>query len=195
MEFRRLAMAQAWIKDLREEAGWLAAVLRENCYAIRPGGDAPLLAIPANGSATAVPILRQAQNECWLFLLPPKVSAYVNGQRLTLGMRLLRDRDEILLPEPQSSDQADAEPQRIYFSTERLAVVEAFPGAKKPVSCSRCKQVIEAGQLAVRCPNSRCGLWHHEFAEQPCWTYAEKCSNCDQATALDAGYCWSPEQL
>jgi hypothetical protein len=187
-------MAQAWIKDLQEEAGWLAAVLRESCYAIHPRGNAPLLAISANASLTA-PLLRQGEGESWLLLLPPKMSAFVNGQRLKLGIRLLRDRDEVLLPESLADEPTDAEPQRLFFSTERLAVIEPFAGAKKPVVCSRCKQVMAPGQLAVRCPNSRCGLWHHAFADQPCWTYANKCSNCDQPTALDAGYRWTPDQL
>jgi hypothetical protein len=188
-------MAQAWIRNLPNGAGWLAAVLRENCYAIGARGNAPLLAISASASPLDAPSLRQGRGESWLFLLPSGASAFVNGQRLSLGMRVLRDRDEILLPATLPADGTDAEPQRIFFSTERLAIVEPFAGAARPVICSRCKQIIEVGQLAVRCPNGRCGLWHHESAEQPCWTYAEKCSNCDQATALDAGYRWTPEQL
>ena len=86
-------------------------------------------------------------------------------------MRVLRDRDEILLPgiprnDGEQADVADAEPQRLFFSTERLAVVEPFPGGAKAVFCSRCKQVIDSGHRAVRCPSGRCGLWHHESAEQ-----------------------------
>jgi len=188
-------MAQAWTTDFQAGDGWLAAELRENCYAVRPSHNAPLLAISASAGPIRSPILQLGQGESWLFLLPPDTRAYVNGQRLSLGMRVLRDLDEILLPMTSTAEAEAAEPQRLFFSTERLAMVQPFPGAEKPVFCSRCKDLIQVGQLAVRCPSGRCGLWHHETAEQPCWTYAEKCSNCDQATALDAGYRWTPDQL
>lgn len=188
-------MAQAWIRDLQQGADWLAAMLRENCYSILRGRGAPLLAVSANTGTVEVPTLRRGEGETWLFLAPPSAAAFVNGRRLSLGIRVLRDRDEILLPNSLPSDPPDTEPQRIFFSTERLAIVEPFPGGKKPVFCSRCKQIIEEGQLSVRCPSGRCGIWHHETVDQPCWTYSDKCSNCDQATALDAGYRWTPEML
>src|SRR5689334_11592289 len=120
-------MAQAWTRDIQVGVGWLAAVLRENCYAIRPLGNAPLLAIPASAGPIHDPILQLGQGESWLFLAPPGTRAYVNGQRLSLGMRVLRDRDEILLP--TSATNEAAEPQRMFFSTERLAIVQPFPGA------------------------------------------------------------------
>jgi len=81
----------------------------------------------------------------------------------------------------------------MFFSTELLAGVTPYPGSERPILCARCKAEIATASPAVRCP--RCGAWHHQSDELPCWTYAERCSVCDQPTALDAGFAWTPEEL
>jgi hypothetical protein len=53
----------------------------------------------------------------------------------------------------------------IFFSTERLACIEPFPGGDAATFCPRCKQVIESGGAAVRCP--ACGSWHRQAYELP----------------------------
>jgi hypothetical protein len=81
----------------------------------------------------------------------------------------------------------------VFYSTERLALVEEFPGANAPAYCPRCKQAIASGHPAVKCPG--CGVYYHQSNELPCWTYTDVCALCPQSTALDAGYQWSPEAL
>jgi len=124
-----------------------------------------------------------------LLAVAERRDVYVNGSPLVAGIRLLRDRDEIRM----------GNVQRLFFSTERLACTEPFPGSEKPVVCPRCKQEIKKAQPSVRCPNPKCGAWHHESAEEelPCWTYAAQCGNvtCDQQTQLGSGYRWTPEDL
>ncbi|MGQ0701894.1 MAG: hypothetical protein ACT4PM_02025 [Gemmatimonadales bacterium] len=107
----------------------------------------------------------------------------VNGLPLVTGLRTLIDRDEIRLPRLGT----------LFFSTERLARVEPLPPEAGQVACPRCRQAIEPGALAVRCP--ACEVWHHASDELPCWTYAEHCALCRQPTALDTGYQWTPEEL
>ena len=108
--------------------------------------------------------------------------ARVNGMPLLTGIRVLRDRDEL-----------EVNGVHAFFSTETLALVEPMPRGDKRVFCPRCKQGIESESAAVRCP--RCRVWHHQSDDLPCWTYAERCALCDQPTALDAGYRWTPEEL
>src|SRR5262249_42097750 len=122
-------MAQAWTKDHETGAGWLPAVLRDHCYAIASSVNAPLLAISAGAGPAHSPVLQSGHGESWLLFAPPGTSAYVNGQRLPLGMRVLRDRDEILVPVAANSANELGEPQRMFFSTERLAIIQPFPGA------------------------------------------------------------------
>jgi hypothetical protein len=121
--------------------------------------------------------------EAWVLLSPPSVDLRLNGAPLHTGIRVLEDRDAIQL--------SDGSPT--YFSSERLAQVEPFPGSPGPVYCPRCKTEIEGGTPAVRCPG--CDSWHHQSETFGCWLYAERCALCDHPTALDAGFRWSPEDL
>jgi hypothetical protein len=107
----------------------------------------------------------------------------INGFPAVAGMRVLQDRDELRM--------ASHEP--LFFSSETLAHVEEFPGSERPIFCGRCRQPMEKGQLAVRCPNPQCGIWYHQTAALPCWTYTPTCAFCPQSTAPDAGYQWMPE--
>ena len=113
----------------------------------------------------------------WLLFGTPLV--LVNGWPLALGVRVLRDRDEI-----------SAASKRLFFSTESLVRVESFDGA--PIPCARCQQQIADGAASVRCPE--CGAVCHE-GELPCWSYAPTCPRCPQPTVLDAGFNWTPEVL
>jgi hypothetical protein len=114
----------------------------------------------------------------------------VNGSPLYLGIRLLQDRDEVLVRDTRTNTV-----RQYFFSTEELAHVETFRAASKAV-CPRCKDALTPGQPGVRCP--LCRVWHHQDggAQRPCWTYGERCAACDkQLTALDAGFRWTPEEL
>jgi hypothetical protein len=131
----------------------------------------------------------------WHVLAPPGADVRVNGLPLRVGMRRLRDRDEILLRGAASGRADTPAAARMFFSTERLAMVVVFPEGKKTTRCARCKQPILPGSDAVQCPAETCLHWHHQSDELPCWTYAERCAMCDQPTQLDADYRWTPEDL
>jgi hypothetical protein len=109
----------------------------------------------------------------------------INGMPLYAGVRLLRDRDEIIA--------ADGSPR--YFSTERRAAIETFASPGRPVRCPRCRRPLEPGQLVVRCPRPACGLAHHQLPESPCFTYAEHCAGCQHPSNLSDGYQWTPAVL
>lgn len=121
----------------------------------------------------------------WVLLAGPDCDVSVNGLPLLAGIRLLADRDEIRV--------AGASP--VYFSAEALARIEPLPDTGREVICPRCRQPIEKGTPAVRCPSSSCGVWHHESERFPCWTYAATCSLCPQPTDLEAGFQWTPEGI
>jgi hypothetical protein len=119
----------------------------------------------------------------WTLLGGRETTLRINGQPLVLGIRALRDRDEISIAG-----------QRCFFSMEEFARVVLFPGLAQPACCPRCKQKVEVGDLAVACPH--CRAWHHQSEKFPCWTYDSTCALCQlQNTALDAGYAWTPERL
>ena len=106
---------------------------------------------------------------------------WVNGERVGLGIRVLRDRDGIRVGRFGN----------FFYSSERLARVERFSGTPG-VACARCKDEIRGGDV-VRCP--KCGAIHHQTGEYLCWTHVEKCALCEQGTGLDGVYQWMPEGL
>jgi hypothetical protein len=177
-------MAHLWLHDA--SADWVVLPLEEDAYAIAEVRPDELSVQPASAPAAARAVLVRSSAgdaEAWFALAPPSGDVLVNGLPLTLGLRALRDRDEIGVPGQGS----------FFFSTEMLARTVPFPGAPQPIMCPRCLQEIGPGVSAVRCP--RCGVWYHASAELPCWTYAETCQLCPQLTAQDAGYRWTPEDL
>lgn len=133
----------------------------------------------------AWPILfRREDSEEWLLLTSDVLAVYVNSMPLRLGLHVLQDRDEIRIGG-----------RRFFFSAESLARVVPFPGSDRVLLCARCRQQIADGTPAVGCPSSHCGAWHHQTDELPCWTYGATCTLCDQPTALEAGYRWTPMDL
>lgn len=144
---------------------------------------APPASVPGPTDIRILPPDATGVAPSWTLLGGREASLRVNGHPLALGIRILRDRDEVSIAG-----------QRCFFSMEELARVVAFPGLAQPACCPRCKQRVEPGDLAVACP--RCHAWHHQSEEFPCWTYDSTCALCQlQATALDAGYSWTPELL
>jgi hypothetical protein len=174
-------MAHLWTQDAE---GWSArrldgAHLELAFDSMRHAGDAQQTAT----GAKAAQLVRTGAGgaQVWALIAPPDSDLRMNGRAPLAGLRALADRDEI---------RCGGEVR--YFSTETLASVESFPGAERPVYCGRCRQPIEAGSPAVRCPG--CGIWYNESAELACWTYGERCAFCDQSTALDASFSWTPEE-
>ena len=110
-------------------------------------------------------------------------SARVNGTPFLLGIRVLRDRDELLTPSGA----------RAFFSTEALVRVAPAPESEKVPSCPRCKQPVDANTPSVQCPE--CQVWHHQSEDLPCWIYSPTCALCDRSTDLSVSYRWTPEEL
>ena len=160
---------------------WAVASLDGEAFSLISGpGQTLCLRAGAEAAAAPATLLRSQLDgrESWVLT----GTARVNGMPLRTGIRVLRDRDELEIGGLCT-----------FFSTETLALVEPMPRGDKPVFCPRCKQGIEPESAAVRCP--QCRVWHHQSDDLPCWTYAEHCTLCDQPTALDAGYRWTPEEL
>ena len=141
------------------------------------GGAAP-------EAATRHPVVCvPAPDDAWLLITQPGMEVRVNGNRLHLGVRLLRDKDHIHL----------GMLRHYFFSTEQLAAVTSCPESERPVFCPRCKLPLITGRPSVQCP--ACATRHHQDDEKPCWTYAQTCAVCGQPTALDMGFQWTPENL
>jgi len=125
---------------------------------------------------------RVGHAERWVVVAGLDSQTRVNGIPLSaIGMRVLADRDELSLTDVGSA----------YYSAEDLAEVVAFAGADRVILCGRCRQKVEPGSPAVKCPG--CGTWYHEHSELRCFTYHPTCAFCPQSTALDAGFSWVPE--
>ncbi len=158
-------------------AGWfhLPADARRSRLRIdrRPEDDMPVASIVWS---------MQDGRDSWALIATPW-HVRLNGVMNAPGLRALQDRDEIRI----------GGFEKFYFSMERLAVVEPCPPSERALACPRCRQPIEPGVEAVCCPG--CGVWHHETAALPCWTYAERCALCPQDSSLDVGYQWTPELL
>lgn len=175
-------MAHLWVRDGSQ---WSILPLEAGSFNLAQ--EIPRACSPGTGAFSNKDVLLTAVadegGESWVLVAASGADVRVNGTRLSLGIRCLRDRDEIRVE--------GREP--FYFSTERLAAVEPFAGSPAEAYCPRCRQRIEPGHLSVRCP--ACGVWHHQTEDFPCWTYSETCALCPQTTRMDEGYRWSPEEV
>ena len=124
--------------------------------------------------------LQAAGNDSWVLLARSMSAVRVNGRPVVAGIRVLRDRDEIVVGGSRS-----------FFSTERLARVESFPGSDGAAFCPRCKLEILKDTPALQCPG--CRSWYHQREDLGCWLYSPTCQLCPKTTPLDAGYEWEPE--
>jgi uncharacterized C2H2 Zn-finger protein len=158
-------MAHLWQLDDATDGGWTPT---------------PLDANTTLAAAARFETAHTVDGDAWVVLGDATVR--VNGFPLDAGIAVLRERDELL-----------AGGERVFFSTEKLATITTYAGGERPVFCPRCKLEITAGTPVVRCP--ACGVLHHQSDDYSCWLYAEHCTTCDQPTALDAGFRWSPEVL
>lgn len=169
-------MSHLWLEDTQQ--GWAPTRLEPG--QIHLSRDLLLLTSrPVEPGLRLLPV-GETSPEGWLLLWPTEVPVRVNGLPFENGARLLRDRDEFRI--------VGSTP--VYFSSESLAEVQLYPGSAAGGKCPRCKQAIETDCMSVRCP--ACHVWHHQSSTLPCWTYADHCALCDQPTALDHGYRWTP---
>jgi hypothetical protein len=171
-------VAVIWIHSPQEHR-WLPVALIGNTVALSGDPEQPIASTEVGAPALVMPLPGGAER---ILLSPNGANVRVNGDPVLLGVRVLRDRDAICI--------GSADP--VFFSTESVPRVAPFDG-DRAMPCARCHTPIVNGAPAVCCP--RCRKWHHAGDEVPCWNYAEKCAGCDQPTALDGGYQWSPEGL
>jgi uncharacterized protein YbaR (Trm112 family) len=177
-------MAHLWVKTDSEQ--WAVLPLEADAFALTTNPPSPLNnPSGVDNAMSRVVLLRQARAEetSWVLIAGAERDARINGDHLMLGVRTIEDRDEIHIEGTGT----------FYFSTESLARVESFPGSKESLYCPRCKQAVESGNSAVKCP--QCRTWYHQAEDLPCWVYAETCALCPQATDFDSGFRWTPEEL
>lgn len=180
-------MAHLWVRDEAEQ--WAVMPLEQAAFTLTSCPPRPISG-PSGGLSggrglvASVLLLRSGERDCtWILIASVGAEVSVNGMPLAAGIRVLADRDEIRVPSAGS----------YYFSTESLARVEEFPASEQTLFCPRCKQEIDKGTAAVRCPG--CGVWHHQTEELNCWTYSDVCALCAHATEMNGGFRWTPEEL
>ncbi len=178
-------MAYLWHSS--KDDNWVPTELK--CSMVLVDDTATMLApMEADGHPGEVLLYSHRLNSVassWVLLAPPDSLVYVNHFSLASGIRILADRDAIRISARQP----------IYFSTARLAGIEAFPYSEQAF-CPRCKLEIAEHDACVCCP--QCQVWHHqsEHADLACWSYAETCALCDQSTDLDSvEFRWTPGEL
>lgn len=133
-------------------------------------------------SLPEIHLSESAGKEVWALLIPAEFQIWVNGRRVS-QIRILRHRDSIWSP---GSD-------AVFFSTEKLAKVEVYPGHSERLDCPRCKLPIREGHEIVVCPG--CSTAHHMLPAEdlPCWTYNATCSACSYSSDMSDDLRWVPE--
>jgi hypothetical protein len=107
--------------------------------------------VPSNGGAVVFRVDDDRLAETWVLVWGREREVRLNGLRLSTGIRVLADRDEIKID--------SFEP--VFFSGESRPRVELFPGAESEVICPRCKRTIEKNSSMVRCDIPR--RWTRTF--------------------------------
>lgn len=177
-------MAHLWVKNNADE--WAVLPLEADAFVLTTNPPSPVRNLSGTSeSVSKVVLLRQLRAEeiSWVLVSGRERDVRLNGVQLVLGVQRVADRDEINIEGIGT----------LYFSTESLARIEPFPGAEQSLYCPRCKQLVESGNSAVKCP--QCRTWYHQSEELPCWSYSETCALCPQPTDLKAGFRWTPEEL
>ena len=180
---RNNCMAHLWMKDQSEQ--WAVVPLDGKAYRLIGNSIETLRAADEERSIVSAPLLLrpgEPDQGGWALIATAESEVFVNGLPLIVGLRLLDDTDQIRVGDCN-----------YFYSTETLACIEPMPAASQRLFCVRCKQGIEEGSPAVKCP--QCGLWCHQSDQLPCWSYSETCAMCSQPTRLDADYRWTPEDL
>jgi len=170
-------IARLWIRNGSE---WEQRPLDDAVFCFSGAGPVAPEAAPSDPRVWLV-LSDSGVPPSWALVASPDAHVQVNGRAPVAGLRVLNDRDMI----------RTANGARYVFCSESRAVIEPFRAADRTVFCGRCRQRLDGGSPAVCCPG--CGIWYHQGADLPCWTYSEQCVYCHRATAFDAGYSWTPE--
>jgi hypothetical protein len=187
--YEEYQMALIWSSD--ENVNWSPFPLKAREYQLSIAGIKMIGNKGANKKSHGLLLAwGESGEEEWVLIADLGARIRVNAVPLIVGIRVLRNRDEILC-----QDQATGL-RRYFFSTERLVQIEPFPALDGANRCPRCKQPINKGDMAVRCPNPQCRVWHHQKEDLPCWSYSPTCAmQCGWPTDLSAKYHWNPEEL
>src|SRR5271165_7039098 len=177
-------MSHLWLRDAEKKR--VAHSIRATSYDLRalllPEGSGSSAGPLESGLAARMVCFRVGNAERWVVVAGLDSQTRVNGIPLSaIGVRVLADRDELSLAGVGSA----------FYSAEDLAEVVAFAGADRVILCGRCRQKIEPGSPAVKCPG--CGTWYHEKPDLNCFSYGATCTFCPAATVLGAGFSWVPE--
>jgi hypothetical protein len=183
-----MEMAQLFLTPGKEGEGRLL-LLQERAYALDPSSDCPRPAPveQACGDPQGAALLRSSDSsgrDLWIAVDNQGSGLRINGFPLSTGARVLCHRDELRIGEGEAA----------YFSTERLATIEAYGADDEPV-CPRCRGPVLRGQLSVSCPDCRVRYHQDDGVQRPCWQYAPSCATCSAPTDPDAGFRWTPEGL
>lgn len=176
-------MAHLWVRDRTES--WAVLPLEHDAFALNAESPQPIARRLGDVEARSEVLLIRTDSgkaNSWILIANATAGVSVNGIPLLAGIRVVSDRDQIRMRGAHE----------FYFSTETLAHIQPFPGGEQTMFCPRCKQEIESGTSAVKCP--ACGVWHHQADELNCWTYAEVCALCAQPTDMSSGFRWTPDE-
>ena len=144
-------MAGVWITN--SSGAWQRLQLFADSLVLLPGEPPHRGPRAMRVAAAGAVILRAAAaaGAAWILLSGTKAAVRVNGSRLDLGLRVLADKDEILL-----ADAVDPCWHRLFFSTETLAQIEPYAGSgQRPVVCPRCRRKIVAPSDRVNSASQR----------------------------------------
>jgi len=175
-------VAHLWVKNQSDR--WCVLPLESEAYSLVSSPPKPLNMSEDHVAVSSAYLLSSGGDQpAWVVISNEPGFVSVNGEPLTIGIRTITDLDEIRVRNAGT----------VFFSTESLPAAEKFVAADRPIFCPRCKQAIEHGDEAVKCPG--CGVWHHQTPELGCWTYAPTCALCSRSSDLTAGFQWTPEEL
>ena len=173
-------MGSLWFEDGSEaKRAWRALALDAEVVDMAASLELPLRIANLGGV--------EGSHEAAL-LVGGQTPAWVNGQPVLGGFKLLAHRDEMLIGG-----------RTLFYSDETLPVVRAFQladGDRRP-RCPVCRKGVEDGHDVVGCP--RCGRVFHQIraadsqAAKFCWTYRPACL-CGHPTRLDSDAVWRPEK-
>lgn len=154
---------------------WKARAVRE-----------PFHSLDRHGRALVYRQAPTSESEAWILLSEPGGAVVLNGDPVRAGVVVLQSRDEIRLESGE----------RFFLLTERAAAVETYtPAGEDEIRCARCRRWLVPGDEIVRCPAGQCGVISHQSEKLPCFTYADSCAACGQASEIGNGPMWSPEEL
>jgi hypothetical protein len=162
-----------WLWEEEADGGW----------ASRPLEGRATVELAADRVATLVAV-QGGPRPRWALLDGPDTGTRVNALPV-VGLRLLADRDEIVVPEGR----------RFFVSLETPSRVQPWDGPEDAV-CPLCRRPMLPGRPVARC--AKCGCFLHQDPDapepRPCFVYGP-CPVCAHINELGAGPLWHPSEI